>query len=614
MSAYKQEAKNAGILAPLPETERGRGIQVYLSPDGSKMAYGNANTVVIRDVADPTKSTLFYEHKARVNVVAWNHNGNYIASGDANGVVIIWEVSLLKTKIQVAVCKNVLDLAWGDDGKKIVACGDGSNCYARVFTWDSGNNVGEIIGFSKPVLACAFKASRPFRLALASEDLSVNMYEGPPFKLSKKTTTHSRYPNCVRFSPSGDHFVSVGSDSKIYVYETKTGEMSKEIVASDKKDNHSGSIYTVCWSSDGKQLFTVSGDKTCKTWDVESGACTRTFTFSKKPQPEHMQVGGAWSPLGLISVSLSGCINYLDSDAPDAPRRVVQGHQAQITGLALHRASGRFFTSDIAGQLCAWEHKTGEAKWFEGKGHGARICALGVSADGELVYTAGLDDRIRANKVASGQFADEGGELKGTPAVLAVSHKDAGLCVVGLEQNALVVVRGGQVASRLSLSYLPLTLCFSLDGAKVYVGGKDNFLHVYTLDKDALAECKEEAIKHYKPLSKIAFKNDGTIIVTADQSRNINLWKAGDNSELNLDKWQYHNANITALDFNPAGDRLLTASNDESLLVWSDFATYKPTRLTVQGAHVGGVAHAAFWDDNTILSVGFDRSVKIWTL
>ena len=44
--------------------------------------------------------------------------------------------------------------------------------------------------------------------------------------------THTRFVQDVRYSPSGDHFVSVGSDGKMFLYDGKDGNTAAEIVAS----------------------------------------------------------------------------------------------------------------------------------------------------------------------------------------------------------------------------------------------------------------------------------------------------------------------------------------------------------------------------------------------
>lgn len=70
-----------------------------------------------------------------------------------------------------------------------------------VLRWDSGTNVGEFDGHSRRVLSCAFKPTRPFRIATCGEDFLVNFYEGPPFrfKLSLRFVNCAFLQNVCRF-------------------------------------------------------------------------------------------------------------------------------------------------------------------------------------------------------------------------------------------------------------------------------------------------------------------------------------------------------------------------------------------------------------------------------
>jgi hypothetical protein len=54
---------------------------------------------------------------------------------------------------------------------------------------------------------------------------------------------------CVRFSPSGDFFVSVSNDMKGLIFDGKTGDKIGEL-NQDKASKHGGSIYSCCFSAD----------------------------------------------------------------------------------------------------------------------------------------------------------------------------------------------------------------------------------------------------------------------------------------------------------------------------------------------------------------------------
>ena len=49
-----------------------------------------------------------------------------------------------------------------------------------------------------------------------------------------------------------------------------------------------------------------------------------------------------WTPTGyMLSVSLNGNINILNSNSPDAPERTIQAHQASITALHFDRTTSK---------------------------------------------------------------------------------------------------------------------------------------------------------------------------------------------------------------------------------------------------------------------------------
>ena len=50
--------------------------------------------------------------------------------------------------------------------------------------------------------------------------------------------THTKFVQDVKYASSGDQFVSVGSDSKIFIYDGKTGDTLAEITDSP----HTGTI------------------------------------------------------------------------------------------------------------------------------------------------------------------------------------------------------------------------------------------------------------------------------------------------------------------------------------------------------------------------------------
>jgi len=602
-------------LAPLPQTTRGYGIHVSTTAKGGDyIFYGVGKIVVQRSLADPSNSQVFSEHKSKVNVARVSPNGALVASGDEEGKVIIWEITpgvWGKVKNTIAINSNVLDIDWSDDNKKIVAVGAGDPNKAKVVTIDSGNSVGKIENHSKPILSVAHRQQRPYRIATCGEDLAVNLHEGPPFKFLKTLSAeHSRYPNCVRFSPDGKFLASVGADSKIVVFDGSSGDKIKAL--EDKKDGHKANIFSFSWSPDGKQLLTASADKTAKLWDVESGSVVRTYSWIPKADVGDMLVSTFWHKgaaeyVGVVS--LSGAITFLNIESAEKPNAILHGSQAQVQALITDAATGHFYISSQDGQVSRYEFKSGLAQWLPGKGHGKAITGLGLGG-GRLV-TVGLDDRIRFNDLKAFEFSGDAVALGGQPVALAVGKKNPNLAVVALTQKKLVYFNKGEIVQTLDVDYEPQSVDFANDDSVLAVGGKDKKVHTYKVE--AKLSAGDVFTESDRPVTFVSYRPGSSLLATIDQGKYIYFYQDGKN--LNRHGWVFHNATVTCGGWSPSGARFATGSADQNIIIWSDFKTYSDeTRLTITDAHIGGVDFLSWWDDNTLISVGSDRTIRIWNI
>lgn len=128
----------------------------------------------------------------------------------------------------------------------------------------------------------------------------MNLYEGPPFKFKHSNKVHSNFVNCVRFAPDGETFVSVGSDSKIFLYNGDSGEKTAEFTG-----GHSGTVYSASWSPDGAKLLTVR----CATQGYLPGV-TKCFPGL----PRGFRVGASPQPFAASS------LNAFGDSAPDSQK------------------------------------------------------------------------------------------------------------------------------------------------------------------------------------------------------------------------------------------------------------------------------------------------------
>lgn len=107
----------------------------------------------------------------------------------------------------------------------------------------------------------------------------------------------------------------------MFLYDGKTGDRVAEFGG---EDSHKGTVFSLSWNPDSKQVLSASADMTAKVWDAATQKVLSTFKFADRPNPDHQQVGCLWQGEFLISLSLSGDINYLDPRSPAVPTRVVR--------------------------------------------------------------------------------------------------------------------------------------------------------------------------------------------------------------------------------------------------------------------------------------------------
>ncbi|XP_073116264.1 actin-interacting protein 1-2 [Elaeis guineensis] len=606
-------AELSETYACAPSTERGRGILISGDPKTNSIVYTNGRSVIIRRLDAPLEASIYGEHAYQATVARFSPNGEWVASADVSGTVRIWGRHgdrVLKNEFRV-LSGRIDDLQWSPDGLRIVASGDGKGkSFVRAFMWDSGTNVGEFDGHSRRVLSCAFKPTRPFRIVTCGEDFLVNFYEGPPFKFKLSQREHSNFVNCVRFSPDGTKFISVSSDKKGIIYDGKTGEKIGEL---SMEDGHKGSIYAVSWSTDSKQVLTVSADKTAKIWEIMedgNGKVKRTLASPGSGGLDDMLVGCLWQNDHLVTVSLGGMINIYSASHPDKTPISFSGHMKSITALACTLQSGEkvILSSSYDGVIIRWIQSIGYGGRLVRKDNTQIKCFAAVE---EELVTAGFDNKVWRIPLNGDQCGNaEPVDVGSQPKDLNLAVQIPALALVSTDSE-VIMLRGLQVVSTIKLGYGATASTISPNGSEAIVGGQDGKLHIYSIDGDSL---KEEAVldKHRGSITVIRYSPDASMFASADANREAVVWDCV-SREVKLKNMLYHTARINCLAWSPDSRLIATGSLDTCVIIYE---VDKPasSRITIKGAHLGGVYGLTFSDENSVVSAGEDACVRVWRL
>ena len=328
-------------IPPAPATKR--GFSTPLHSWQRRLVYCAGTSVFLTSLDDLAECQVYRDHLAPTTCAKFSPNGAFVASGDEAGHLNIWLCTGpdLNTRLSTDLFSgSIKDLAWSEDNQRLVAVGSGLQCYGKVIMTDTGNNLGEIGGHSRTLLTCDFRPVRPFRIVTAGEDFLVNVFNGPPFRLSKSHQHHSNYVNCARFSPDGQRILTVSSDRKVLILAADSGDLMQEV---DLTEGHTGSIVACSWTSDSS-FVTCGLDKAVKVWSFEGVQ----QTYLAGTDVGDQQVGLTVCDSTLVSLSLKGSLNLWGNSA--FPSRTSLSHIGKISNMAI--VENQLLTADFAGNLC----------------------------------------------------------------------------------------------------------------------------------------------------------------------------------------------------------------------------------------------------------------------
>ncbi|KAG9221920.1 hypothetical protein CCMSSC00406_0005745 [Pleurotus cornucopiae] len=544
--------KRAGIFSPNPLTTR--GVSTKLSAQKDKIVYTNGKVVIIRDLNNPASSTAYTEHVKDPTVARISPSGYYCASADISGTVRVWDTvgedRTLKGEYKV-IGGRINDIAWDGESKRIIAVGDGKEKFGHAFMMDTGTSSGEIIGHSKAVNAVSIRQQRPFRAATAGDDSSIIFHQGVPYKYDKVIKTHTKFVQDVRYDNTGDRFASVGSDSKVFLYDGKTGDTLGEITDSP----HKGSIMACSWSPDSSSLVTSSADCTVKLWDVETKKGITTWTIG------------------------SGVSHQ-------------QGPQKSITSITPSKDSGTFLAGSTDGRILSFSTATSESDSVDGEGHTNLVSGLATSPDG-TVYSIAYDDKVK-EIVATGQsFTDASATLSSQPRSVAVASDST---VFVTEIKSIEAFRSNQKIHTHQPKYSPHAVAAS--GVLVAIGGDDQKVHLYQWDGKAL---KETTVLdgNKGTVSALAFSPDSKYIASGD---------------LVTSRWSFHSARVNSLSWTSESRHCASGSLDTHVYVWSVERPMKNIAIKNAGPGGVNVVLWTSEDAKTskLVSGGADGCLRVW--
>lgn len=579
------------IWAAQPSTTRGIAIHLSYDKKSDRIAYASGRSVFLRSVSKPEECVQYVNHTAATTVAKFAPSGFYVASGDEDGFVKVWDAvgedMVTKGEYQV-ISGRINDLEWDIDSQRIIAVGDGKERYGHCFTADSGNSVGEISGHTEIVNAVSIRPVRPYRAATVSDDNNMVFYQGPPFRFNFTSRgNHGNFINDVRFSPDGNYIVTVGADKGINLYDGKTGEFSSKVEC-----DHGGGIFAVAWSPDSSKFVTSSADGSVKLWDATEKKLLQTWTLEKTL--EHQQVGVVFAgEERIVSLSYNGDLNYFIIGSNEI-EKTVKGHQKNITALA--STENNLYSGSYDGALLQWKNSVGSP--IEGEGHSSVVSGL-ATTNGK-VWSVGWDNTL---KCICGEKFCKSVKLEAQPKGIQSSAEGSAVAVVS--DDYVELFKDGEKIQSKMFDFSPTAI--GVSDELIALGTPDNQILLFTHD---LATSAGSMPPLRASATYLAFSpNGGDLLAAGDSAGKITLYKTSDKS-VQTTRWAFHNSRITSIDWHESGEYVVSGSVDTNIIVYSVKTPAKNIKL--MGGHVDGVNSVVWSGKDTIVSAGADAAIKHW--
>ena len=514
--------------------------------------------------------------------------------------------------------------------------------FGHCITFDTGNSVGEITGQSSVINAVSIRQQRPLRAATGSDDHTVVLHHGAPFKFHALLRHHANFVHAVAFSPDGAHLISAGADRRLVLLDGLDGSLRSDVGGTGA---HSGSVLAVAWAPDSRRIVSASADRSVRLWDVaaspSSPALLRSWTFGPDGSVPDHQVSAAWLARPacadadgelIISLSLSGTLTYL-SPAADSPIRVVAGHQKPISALALATTTATtiatLFSGSTDGVVCSWDLARGTPQVIQGPGHTNVVAGLVACPQPEhdaeaVVASVGWDDQLRV--IRGGQFtaaAATESQPKGVallgPATLAVlTTTELRICTAASSPP--------QLLARHKLAFTPTALAACPATGAIAVAGDDRSIRIFSYTAAEPATITDSATAPVS-LSRafataLAYSPDGSLFAAGDSTGLVSLYSTGGGGYTKeTDRWAFHTARVEQVSWNARGTHVATVSLDTHLHVYS--VARPGANARERHAHMGGgtavcwlprAGGAADDEPETLVSAGADGTIKQWAV
>ncbi len=575
-------------------------VAVSPHPDDPRIAVGCYDGAVLVFDALATR-TDSWSHKVKADVpvtaLAFSWDGQYVASGDADGTVNLWKRGqklvwigqdargAKKSPIRHNIHKAISDIGFSKKESNLLLT-NGEDVQAIVWSLDlQGRRLERVekggknnwpLAHDRPVIAGKFVSLRGNEASVVTISGKNAQIWTDPQSNPKYIRAHDDWVTDANVSSDGELLVTASSDGTARIWSTRS------VTPIATLRGHRGGVNRALFSADGKQVVTASEDGTVRVWQVHGPRLLHSSM--------HWVLGAAFDPSGTrvaVGGEARGHILEIEGTTEQAEPLDLPGVLGSLSNLSwskqgqylLGRQSPRNLYDPTT--VFLWDTHAGRditPEWLRNMQWAVFSPGidelLTVSNKGEIAVWD-MKSLHTTDVVPQPTLIIEKDPLRWMAAMspdgkwIAASKGDKGQIWRRDDPQAVRRELGGHKGNIQSLQFSP-------DSKWLLTASVDRTALIWPVDRSDPP--KELKGGHSASLSSASFHSNGKLVVTGSADRTIGVWNA-ETAQL-LASLYWHTEGVNSVAFSEKGGWILSASDDGTVkLGQCDACTLSVTKL-----------------------------------
>ena len=576
---------------------------VAYSPDGQYLATGDTKgNILLRQVKDDRVIRSFEGHNAWVVSLAFNPDGKTLVSGSCDCTAKLWNVDTGQCLHSLAEHEHeVWSVVFNPDGKTVATgCDDNK---ARLWDVSTGRCLRVFSGHENLVISVIFNCQGT-KLFSGSHDNTIKLWDIKTGKCHKTFTGHEDSVRSLSLSPDGKTLASSGNDRTIRLWDLKTGKC-KQILR-----GHDNGVWSIAFSPQGNLLASSSVDRTVRLWDLNTGECCKVFlghsnivnsvVFS--PTEDLLASGSHDQTIKLWNVDRERCF------------KTIQGYNNQALSTAYSPDNRMLVSGGLSRQVKLWDLNSMTSRTLYE--HDNWVWSVAYSPDGKFIASGSGDTTIKLWDVHRNRVSNITGHQAAVRAIainadniIASGSEDTTVKLWNFSTGKLLKTLNGHQSEVWSVAFSP-------DGRVVASGSLDGTVRLWLVET---GECLRVLDGHTDWVFSVAFDPNNRSLVSASSEGTIRLWNINTGECQRVIQEDKGYSQLVA--FSSDGQILASCDSEHCIKLWD---RHSGECLKILSGHTGLINSLSFAagdprrgyaeSNRQIVSSSADETMRIWNI